>query len=59
MIPNGTSNRVPLALFLLRLSIFVVMAMWTIDKFVRPDHAAGVYEHFYGCAGSASRSCTL
>ena len=51
MIPNGTSSRVPLALFLLRLSIFFVMAMWTIDKFVRPDHAAGVYEHFYGLRG--------
>lgn len=45
--------RIPLALFLLRLSIFVVMVMWTIDKFVRPDHAVGVFEHFYGLRGLA------
>ncbi len=35
MIPKDTSNRIPLALFLLRLSIFVVMAMcWSISSFV-------------------------
>ncbi len=43
----NNSDRVPLALFLLRLSVFLVMFMWTIDKFVRPEHAASVYEHFY------------
>ncbi|MFN2477420.1 MAG: hypothetical protein ABR526_13900 [Chthoniobacterales bacterium] len=51
MTPNNTSYRVALALFLLRLSVFLVMLMWTIDKFVRPDHAAGVYQHFYGLPG--------
>lgn len=37
----------PLSLFLLRLSIFVVFLIWTLDKFVRPSHAAGVYKTFY------------
>lgn len=41
------SNRIPLALLLLRLSVFLVMFMWTIDKFVRPEHAVSVFEHFY------------
>ncbi len=43
-------NRLPVALFLLRLSIFLVMFMWTVDKFLRPDHAASVFDHFYGLA---------
>ncbi len=40
-------NRVGVALLVLRLTVFLVMLVWTIDKFVRPDHAASVYEHFY------------
>lgn len=34
-------------LFLLRLSIFVVMAVWVGDKFVRPDHTIAVFQSFY------------
>lgn len=41
------SNRIANALFLLRLGVFVVMFMWTIDKFINPDHAAAVYQSFY------------
>lgn len=37
----------PRALLALRLSVFVVMAVWTFDKFHRPEHAAGVYAAFY------------
>ena len=40
-------SRISVALLVLRLTIFVVMLVWTIDKFVRPAHAASVYEHFY------------
>ncbi len=42
-----SSNRIANALFLLRLGVFVVMFMWTIDKFINPDHAAAVYQSFY------------
>ncbi|NES82615.1 MAG: hypothetical protein F6K10_15050 [Moorea sp. SIO2B7] len=42
------SNRIPLVLFLLRLSVFIVMLMWTIDKFVRPEHAAAVGASHFG-----------
>ena len=35
------------ALFALRLGVFIVMFMWTIDKFINPDHAARVFAHFY------------
>ena len=40
-------NRVGVALLVLRLTVFLVMLIWTIDKFVRPAHAISVYEHFY------------
>lgn len=40
-----------LSLLLLRLSVFLVMFMWTIDKFINPAHSAKVYESFYFIAG--------
>src|SRR5260370_31352920 len=40
-------NRVGVALLVLRLTVFLVMLIWTIDKLVRPAHAISVYEHFY------------
>ena len=39
--------RVSTGLLALRLSIFLVMLMWTLDKFVNPQHAADVYARFY------------
>ncbi len=48
-------RRLELSLLMLRLGIFVVMLMWTIDKFVRPVHAAGVFSTFYGISGLESQ----
>jgi putative oxidoreductase len=39
--------RVRLPLLLLRIGVFIVMLMWTLDKLVRPGHAAGVFKKFY------------
>lgn len=39
------------SLLFLRLTVFLVMFMWTIDKFINPAHAAKVYEKFYYIAG--------
>lgn len=44
-------RRLAISLLLLRLGIFVVMLMWTLDKFVRPDHTAGVLLTSYGVNG--------
>src|SRR5216684_2911105 len=44
-------DRVGVALLVLRLTVFLVMLIWTIDKFVRPAHAISVYEHFYFLRG--------
>jgi putative oxidoreductase len=49
MISND--KKVRLSLLLLRLGVFVVMLMWTLDKFVRPDHAAAVFANFYMLEG--------
>lgn len=44
-------QQLPKALLALRLSVFIVMLVWTLDKFVNPDHASGVYETFYLIGG--------
>ncbi len=46
-----TERRIPIALLTLRLSIFIVMLMWTLDKFIRPEHAASVFEKYYFVGG--------
>ena len=43
----ATLSRLPIALLSLRLGVFAVMMAWTLDKFVRPGHAVGIYKHFY------------
>jgi uncharacterized membrane protein YkgB len=50
---NG-DGKLHLSLLLLRLGVFLVMFMWTIDKFINPGHAAKVYEKFYYIAGMES-----
>ena len=46
----NSDRRLAWVLLVLRASIFLVMLMWTLDKFIRPDHAAAVFEHFYALA---------
>jgi len=44
-------DRISLALLTLRLGVALVFFMWTLDKFVQPEHAAAVYENFYFIGG--------
>lgn len=44
-------NKIANALLVMRLAVFLVILMWTLDKFVNPQHAAGVFENFYGLSG--------
>jgi putative oxidoreductase len=48
------NKSLPVALFGLRISVFLVMFMWTIDKFINPAHAGEIYEKFYFIAGLES-----
>ncbi|MDJ1183997.1 DoxX family membrane protein [Roseofilum casamattae] len=45
------NKRLALSLFLLRISVFIVMLMWTLDKFFNPEHGAAVFEKFYLISG--------
>jgi putative oxidoreductase len=47
-------NRLPLAVLLLRLSVFAVMFGWTIDKFVEPQHASRIMAEFYSIGGAGN-----
>jgi len=44
-------DRLGLSLLALRISVFIVMLVWTLDKFLHPAHAAGAYERFYFLGG--------
>ncbi|MDO9461355.1 MAG: hypothetical protein Q7N95_14765, partial [Alphaproteobacteria bacterium] len=48
---SDEKNRIEWALLFLRLSVFLVMFVWTVDKFIDPGHASKVYEHFYFLGG--------
>ncbi len=43
--------RVAKCLLALRLTVLAVMLIWTVDKFVRPEHAVEIYEYFYFIGG--------
>ena len=50
-ITTPLARRVSFVLLLTRISIFMAMIIWVIDKFANPDHAAAVFEAFYGISG--------
>jgi hypothetical protein len=35
----------------MRISVFIVMLMWTLDKFINPGHSAKIFESFYAIQG--------
>jgi putative oxidoreductase len=45
------STKLVYSLFLLRVSVLLVMVMWTVDKFVNPAHAANIFDKFYAISG--------
>lgn len=44
-------QRLEWSLLALRVGVFIVMLMWTLDKFVSPEHSARVFSGFYGLSG--------
>lgn len=48
---TSQDNKLQLSLLSLRVTVFLVMFMWTIDKFINPAHAIKLYENFYYIAG--------
>jgi hypothetical protein len=52
-------DRISTALLTLRLGVFTVMVLWTLDKFIHPEHAAGVSQNFYGVPGLGGGRWTI
>ena len=52
-ISSDMQNRIQWSLFSLRLGVFIVMIMWTLDKFVNPTHGSRIFDKFYGISGSS------
>ncbi|RUO67131.1 hypothetical protein [Idiomarina ramblicola] len=48
---KSLEQKLPWALLVLRVGIFIVMFVWALDKFVNPGHTAVVFEGFYGISG--------
>lgn len=44
-------SRLPVALLALRLAVFLVMLVWTLDKFLATDHATAVFGKYYFLQG--------
>ena len=44
-------KRIAISLLTLRIGVFIVMLVWTLDKFLSPEHAARVYEKYYFIPG--------
>ncbi|MGJ8693969.1 MAG: hypothetical protein ACSHW0_15985 [Thalassotalea sp.] len=49
---DNVQNRLQWSLFSLRLGVFIVMIMWTLDKFINPGHSTSIFERYYGISGS-------
>lgn len=43
----NTDKRLAISLLLLRISVFIVMLVWTLDKFINPEHASAIFKKFY------------
>ncbi|MEL0658801.1 hypothetical protein V6255_06550 [Psychromonas arctica] len=52
-ISPALTDRLQNSLLALRLGVFIVMFIWTMDKFVNPAHSIGVFDKFYGIGGSS------
>jgi len=52
-------RKLALSLLLLRLGVFIVMLMWTLDKFINPAHTGKVFAKFYGLEGLDGSTLTV
>tara|TARA_R110002167_G_scaffold272029_3_gene478545 strand:+ start:326 stop:760 length:435 start_codon:yes stop_codon:yes gene_type:complete len=46
--PESLLKSLAKSLLALRLGVFIVMLMWTLDKFFNPAHAGKVFDKFFG-----------
>lgn len=48
---SDVESKLQWSLLSLRLGVFLVMLVWTLDKFVNPGHSMKIFEKFYGIGG--------
>ena len=48
---KNLQSNLPWSLLFLRVGVFIVMFIWTLDKFVNPAHSIKIFEHFYKING--------
>ena len=51
-VSNDVRNRLQWSLFALRFGVFIVMFIWTFDKFVNQGHSIAIFEKFYSISWS-------
>lgn len=56
---DNLERKLPWTLLMLRVSIFIVMFVWAIDKLLNPGHAAAIFENFYGIGGLSATIATV
>lgn len=56
---NDVRNRLQWSLLGLRLGVFIVMLMWTLDKFLNPGHSIKIFEKFYAISGLGETTAYL
>lgn len=44
-------QKIQWSLFSLRLGVFIVLFVWTLDTFINPAHSSKIFHHFYGIEG--------
>jgi putative oxidoreductase len=50
---QAVMDRTPQGLLILRLTLALFFAQWSIEKFIHPEAAASIFDHFYGLQISA------
>lgn len=48
---SSPTRKLEISLLALRLGVALVMLVWALDKFVRPEHSVSVFAGFYGIPG--------
>jgi hypothetical protein len=48
---NKLHSRLQWSLLSMRVGVFIVMFVWTLDKFMNPGHSIKIFEKFYAISG--------
>lgn len=54
-----SSERLQWSLLFMRATVFLVLLIWTVDKFFNPEHGAKVFEHFYFIGGVSPQAIRI